>query len=111
MQMRAITYTIALEKQLGGGSILDGKTDPFAFLRITDRITDAKSARGNDRYAASLASYPPPPPYVISIACLIVKNCEGQVVLFCQHWNLSLLFVINIFTFLLAFIGLCRDCY
>jgi hypothetical protein len=35
MQMRAITYSItyaiAREKLLGGGSITDGKTDPSAF--------------------------------------------------------------------------------
>jgi hypothetical protein len=44
MPMRAITR----EKQLGGGSITDGKRDPSAFSRITDETTDAKSARGKD---------------------------------------------------------------
>jgi hypothetical protein len=48
MQMRAITYAITQEKQLGGGSIMDGKTDRSAFSRITNGTTDAKSARGND---------------------------------------------------------------
>jgi hypothetical protein len=53
MQMRAITYAIAREKQLGGGAIMaDGKTDPSAFLRITDGTTDAKSASGNDPLAS-----------------------------------------------------------
>jgi hypothetical protein len=48
MKMCAITFAIAEEKQLGGGAIADGKTDPSAFLRIADGTTDAKSARGND---------------------------------------------------------------
>jgi hypothetical protein len=39
---------IAREKQFGGGSIMDGKTDPSSFLRITDGITDAKNVRRNE---------------------------------------------------------------
>jgi hypothetical protein len=48
MKMCAITFAIAEEKQLGGGAIADGKTDPCAFLRFAEGTTDQKSARGND---------------------------------------------------------------
>jgi hypothetical protein len=55
MQMCAITYAIKRQKQFGGGEIMDRITDPSAFSRITDGITEteAKNAGGNGPYVIS----------------------------------------------------------
>jgi hypothetical protein len=37
----------SVDGPLGGSVITDGKTEPSAFLRITDGITDAKNANEN----------------------------------------------------------------